>query len=202
MRIHSAAHNGSIPGCAMYNKALLCSIWWALRKPLRKVVIERGGVVENVVIAKHVFSCSACSFWKMDLLAKNKCRLADLHLFSASLWEWGIFKSNLMKACDSFPSYLLFLFAIHYWQAFLFHWADCSGEWQSVIWHVGGHVSIESHSAVHFHWVFISSYLNILSLAEQRLPTLTALPVDCQKQASKSANIWPIPFDSSCRLLI
>lgn len=24
----------------------------------------------------------------MDLLAKNKCRLADLHLFSASRWEW------------------------------------------------------------------------------------------------------------------
>lgn len=169
MRILSAAHNGSIPGCAMYNKALLCSIWWALRKPLWNVVIERGGVVENVAIAKHVFSCSACSFWKTDLLAKNKRRLTDLHLFSSTLWEWGILKSNLMKGSDS---YRLFLFAVRYWQAFLFHWADSSGEWQSLIWHVGGHVSIESHSAVHFHWVFISSYLNVFSLAQQRLPTL------------------------------
>lgn len=54
-RTHSAAHNGSIPGCAMCNKALRGSVRRALRKPLRNVVIERGGVVENVVIAKHVF---------------------------------------------------------------------------------------------------------------------------------------------------
>lgn len=39
----------------MCNKALRGSVRRALRKPLRNVVIERGGVVENVVIAKHVF---------------------------------------------------------------------------------------------------------------------------------------------------
>lgn len=77
--------------------------------------------------------------------------------------ERGIFKSNLMKACASFPPYLLVVLAIRYWQAFLFHWAGCSGEWHSLIWHVGRHVSIESRNAVHFsfyfqftHWVLHS----------------------------------------------
>lgn len=156
MRIHSAAHNGSIPGCAMYNKALLCSIWLALRKPLRNLVIERGGVVENVVIANCVFffffPVVHAPFEKWISWPRTNAASQTSTCFSAPLWETeGYFsKSYLIKACDFSSPTLLFLFAVCYWQAFLFDWGGCSGEWQSLVRHVGRHVSIESHNAVHF----------------------------------------------------
>ena len=125
--------------------------------------------------------------------------------FSAPLWETERYfsKSYLIKACDFSSPPLLFLFAVCYWQAFLFHWGGCSGEWQSLVRHVGGHVSIESHNAVHFTEFFFP--VKALSLAQRRRPPppkktkkkncwTIAPPVDCQKQVCKSANIWPRSF--------
>lgn len=152
------------------------------------------------------FSCRACSCWKINLLAKNKCHSADLHLFSASLCERGIFKSYLMKACDSLPPLTFSSFLLSIIGRLPCFIEQTVLENGSLIWHVGGHVSIESHNAVHFAGLLSPVY--VLSPAQQKLPIppqtcwTTALPVDCQKQVSKSANTRPIPFDSFHRLLI
>lgn len=188
MRIHSAAHNGSIPGCAMYNKAWPCSIWWALRKPLRNVVIESGGVYWKMLwLQSMFFPVAQVSFWKLDLLAKNKCCLADLHLFSASLWKRNVFKSYLTKAFDSFPSYLLFLFALFIGSI------SCLSE-QTLLFN-------GTCRRTCFHWitqcsslpVFISICLNVCRLTQQRQPThpnLLSHRSACElSKASKSANI-------------
>lgn len=197
MRIRSATHNGSIPGCAMYNKALPCSIRWALRKPLRNVVIERGGAVENVEIANHVFSCSACSFWKMDLLAKNKCRLADLYLFSASLWECcfqKLFNESLwlcppLTFTSSHPLLAGFLVSVSrlffFWtcRRTCFHWiTQCSS----------------------LRWVFIFSLHIESCTAEATNPPKPAESLHCLwivKSEPWNINISAFAFDSFCPLL-
>lgn len=111
--------------------------------------------------------------------------------FSASLWERERVLC-LIKACDPSPPYLLFLFAIRYWQAFLFHWADCSREWLNLIRHVGGHVSIEAHDAVKFTEFLFPVYVPSCKPPLQTCWT-TAPPVGCKILVSKSANILP-PF--------
>ena len=177
----------------MYNNALLCSIRWALRKPLRNVVIERGGVVENVGIANRVFflffffPCSACSFWKMDQLAKNKCCLADLHLlFSSSARDREVFFKKLLNeslwlflpypslplCCVLLASFLVSLKRLFWRMAeslstcrrTCFHWiSQCSS----------------------LHWVFLSSLSAESCTAE-------ATPPPLPEQEKKKKTCWAI----------
>lgn len=155
MRKHSAIHNGSIPGCAVYNNAWPCSIWWALRKPLQNVVIESGGVLENVAIAKHVFSCSARLLLKIGsrsqeqmlprkppLVFSFSARVKHfLELFNETFLTLSLFtySSSLLLLLAGFLVWLNSLFST----VARFHWiAQCS--------------SLS---------VFISICLNIFSLA-------------------------------------
>lgn len=98
MRILSTSHNGSLPGCAMHNKAGLCSAQYdGLRKPLRNVVIESGSIVENVVIAECVFSCSE----KWICWPRTNVTSQTWTCFSAE--KRGISRGCLMQSPDFIP---------------------------------------------------------------------------------------------------
>lgn len=102
MRIHSATHNGAIPGRAMYNKARLCSIRWALGKRLRNVVIERRGCSGKCCDCKACFFPAVhAPFKKWVCWPRSNVALQTFTCFQ-HLRETGVFRRNLMKAFDSF----------------------------------------------------------------------------------------------------
>lgn len=131
------------------------------------------------------FSCSACSFWKMDQLAKNKCCLANLHLlFSSSVRDRGVFFKKLLNKSlwlflpyPSLPLCCMLLASFLVWLRRLFwRMAESRSTCRQTCFHW-----ITQCSSLH--WVFLSSLSTKSRTAE-------ATPPPPKKTKKKTHVIW------------